>query len=137
MRKRVLCLLCILACVLCGCASNEATVDVLERCKIIGSVITETSISEDHKYLTITFENGVFYCEDTTNSAAAPTYTIKVPVDKECNVFSIMHSIASTMTEEDFQELEDNGEVVFGKAYKAYWRCNRSIEGDTIKYVIK
>lgn len=136
MKKHFLLFTVILCCFLGGCGnSNQATVDVLETCKVINSTITETSISEDKEYFTITFENGLFYCEDKTGSYTV--YTIKIPADKEFDMFAILTSIAPTLTEENFNKLEENNEVSFLKEYRNNWHCYKSIEGDTIKYVLK
>ena len=52
-------------------------------------------------------------------------------------MYSIIKSIASNITEEDFEKLETDGEVHFNRGYKISWYCYKSIEGNTIKYVIK
>ena len=134
--KRYLLFLVAMLCLLSGCGSgNQATIDVLERCKIIGSVITETSISANKEYFTITFENGLFYCEDHTTGSAV--YTIKF--SNECNIdmYSVIKSIASNITEENFDKLESEGEVSFFKGYRENWHCSKSTEGNTVKYVIR
>lgn len=78
-----------ISCCLCGCSnSNQATINVLETCKVIDSVITETSISANKEYFTITFENELFYCQDNTNGR--PVYTIKIPTDAEFDMYSII-----------------------------------------------
>ena len=134
--KKYLLVLIIMACLFSGCGtSNQATVDVLERCKVINSTITETSISANNEYFTITFENGLFYCEDKTTDSIV--YTIKIPDDSEFDMYSIIKSIASNITEEDFEKLETDGEVHFNKGYRIRWHCYKSIEGNTVKYVIK
>lgn len=134
--KKYLLVLVVMTCLLSGCGtSNQTTIDVLERCKVIDSTITETSISANKEYFTITFENGLFYCEDKTNGSTV--YTIKIPDDSEFDMYSIIKSIASNIKEEDFNKLETEGEVSFFKGYKANWRCYKSTEGNTIKYVIK
>ena len=134
--KKYLLVLVIMACLLSGCGtSNQATVDVLERCKVINSTITETSISANNEYFTITFENGLFYCEDKTTGSTV--YTIKIPNDCKFDMYSIIKSIASNITEEDFEKLETDGEVHFNRGYKTSWHCHKSTEGNTVKYVIK
>ena len=134
--KKYLLVLVIMACLLSGCGtSNQATVDVLERCKVINSTIIETSISANNEYFTITFENGLFYCEDKTTGSTV--YTIKIPNDFEFDMYSIIKSIASNITEEDFEKLETDGEVHFNKGYRISWHCYKSTEGNTVKYVIK
>lgn len=134
--KKYLLVFIMMVCLLSGCGtSNQATIDVLERCKVIGSTITETSISADKEYFTITFANGLFYCEDKTTGSTV--YTIKIPNDSEFDVYSIIKSVASNITEENFDELETEGEVSFFKAYRTSWYIHKSTEGNTIKYVIK
>ncbi len=134
--KRYLLVLIIMACLLSGCGtSNQATVDVLERCKVINSTITETSISANNEYFTITFENGLFYCEDKTTDSIV--YTIKIPDDSEFDMYSIIKSVASNITEENFNKLETDGEVHFNRGYRISWHCYKSTEGNTVKYVIK
>lgn len=134
--KKYLLVLIIMACLLSGCGtSNQATVDVLERCKVINSTITETSISANNEYFTITFQNGLFYCEDKTTDSIV--YTIKIPDDSEFDMYSIIKSIASNITEEDFEKLETDGEVHFNRGYRISWHCYKSTEGNTVKYVIK
>lgn len=126
----------VVLCFMSGCGSSkQATVDVLETCKVIGSTIVETSISESKEYLTITFENGVFYCEDSTDSDV--TYTIKVPVGDEVDVYPILKTIASNMTEEDFTKLEEGNTVSFYRSYKVNWYITKEQEGSTVNYVIK
>ena len=108
--KKYLLVLIIMVCLLSGCGtSNQVTVDVLERCKVINSAITETSVSSNKEYFTITFENGLFYCEDKTTGSTV--YTIKIPNDCEFDMYSIVKSVASNITEDDFKKLETDGEV--------------------------
>ena len=136
MKKHTLLLFIIISSLLCGCGNtHQATVDVLETCKVINSVITETSISANKKYFTITFENELFYAQDNTNGM--PIYTIKIPTDTEIDMYSIIKSIAPNLTKEDFNELNENNSVVWEKAYREYWRCSKSNEGNTIKYILK
>lgn len=136
MKKYLLVLTMAICLLLGGCGtSNQATIDVLETCKVIGSTITETSISANKDYFTITFENGLFYCEDKTTGSTV--YTIKIPNDCEFDMYSIIKSIASNITEENFNKLETDGEVSFYKAYRENWRLYKSTEGNTVKYVIK
>lgn len=131
--KKYLLIVTMMVCLLLGgCGtSNQATIDVLERCKVIGSVITETSISANKEYFTITFENGLFYCEDKTTGTTV--YTIKIPIDKEFDMYSIAKNITN-ITEENFDKLETDKEVSFSKGYRSYWHCSKSTEGNTIKY---
>ena len=134
--KKYLLVLVIMACLLSGCGtSNQTTVDVLERCKVINSTITETSISANNEYFTITFENGLFYCEDKTTDSIV--YTIKIPDDSEFDMYSIIKSIASNITEEDFEKLETDGEVSFCRGYRINWYWYKYTEDNTVKYVIK
>lgn len=134
--KKYLLVLVIMACLLSGCGtSNQATVDVLERCKVINSTITETSISANNEYFTITFENGLFYCEDKTTGSTV--YTIKIPDNGEFDMYSIIKSIASNITEKNFNKLETDGEVHFNRGCRMNWHCHKSTEGNTVKYVIK
>lgn len=136
MKKYLLVVTIVICLLLSGCGtSNQATVDVLETCKVIGSTITETSISENKDYFTITFENGLFYCEDKTNGFTV--YTIKIPNDCEFDMYSIIKSIVSNITEENFNKLETDGKVSFYKVYRENWRLYKSTEGNTVKYVIK
>ena len=134
--KKYLLVLVVTFCLLSGCgSSSQATIDVLERCKIIGSAIIETSISANKEYFTITFENGLLYCEDHTNGSAV--YTIKIPDECNIDMYSVIKSIASNFTEENFDKLESEGKVSFFKGYRVNWYCSKSIEGNTIKYVIR
>lgn len=134
--KKYLLVFIMMICLLSGCGtSNQATIDVLERCKVIGSTITETSISANKEYFTITFANGLFYCEDKTTGSTV--YTIKIPDDSEFDMYPIIKSIASNITEENFNKLETEGEVRFFRGYRTNWNCHKTMEGNTIKYVIK
>lgn len=118
-----------------GCgSSSKATVEVLETCKVIGSPIIETSISANQEYFTITFENGIFYCEDRTNGS--PVYTIKVPNDKEFDMYAILTSIISNLEEKDFKKLETDNEVSFPNGYRNYTYFYKTTEGNTVKYTI-
>ena len=115
--KKYLLVLVIMACLFSGCGtSNQATIDVLERCKVINSTITEISISANNEYFTITFENGLFYCEDKTTGSTV--YTIKIPDDGEFDMYSIIKSIASNITEKNFNKLETDEEVHFNRGYR-------------------
>lgn len=126
--KKYLLVLVVMSCFLSGCGtSNQATIDVLETCKVINSTITETSISVNKEYFTIAFSNGLFYCEDKTNGSTV--YTIKIPDDGEFDMYSIIKSIASNITEENFDKLETEGEVSFSKGYRVNWHCYKSTEG--------
>ena len=134
--KKYLLVLIIMVRLLSGCGtSNQVTVDVLERCKVINSAITETSVSSNKEYFTITFENGLFYCEDKTTGSTV--YTIKIPNDCEFDMYSIVKSVASNITEEDFEKLETDGEVSFYRGYRINWYCYKYTEDNTVKYVIK
>lgn len=136
MKKQTLLLFIIISSLLCGCSStHQATVDVLETCKVVNSVITETSISANKEYFTITFENELFYAQDNTNGM--PIYTIKIPTDTEIDMYSIIKSIAPNLTKENFNELNEKNSVTWEKAYREYWRCSKSNEGNTIKYILK
>lgn len=136
MKKYCLLICILLSYCLIGCSnSNQATIDVLETCKVIDSVITETSISANKEYFTITFENELFYCQDNTNGR--PVYTIKIPTDAEFDMYAIIKSIAPSFSEEDFDELNEDNYATWFKAHREYWRCNKSIEGNTIKYTLQ
>lgn len=136
MKKYLLVLTMAICLLLGGCGtSNQATIDVLETCKVIGSTITETSISANKDYFTITFENELFYCEDKTTGSTV--YTIKIPDDGEFDMYSIIKSIASNIAEENFDKLETDGEVHFYRGYRTNWHCYKSTEGNIVKYVIK
>lgn len=135
MKRTFVIFILVLCCLLTGCGkSNQATVKVLETCKVIGSPIIETSISSNAEYFTVMFENGIFYCEDKTSGF--PVWTIKIPNDKDIDAFPISASVTPQLLTENFEELETNGHTRFFKSYHSYWFLEKTQEGQTIKYTI-
>lgn len=136
MKRTFVIFILVLCCLLTGCGkSNLATVKVLETCKVIGSPITETSISSNEEYFMITFENDIFYCEDKT--ARTPVWTIKIPNDKDIDAFPILASVVPQLLTENFEELETNGHTRFFKTYHTYWFLEKTQEGRITKYTIE